>query len=377
VLWSVSGSGSESTTSCGRFRPAANEARKARETMRIGNEANIVLRVSNLCKYFPVTKGVTRRRVGTVRAVDRVSFFVRDGEVFGLVGESGCGKTTTGRTILRALEPTSGIAFFDLNDGSRPFALFDLEREQLKAMRRHMRMIFQDPYSSLNPRMNVRELIAEPLRIHGVARTRSDIDDRVATILQAVGLEPGVMTRYPHAFSGGQRQRIGIARALVLNPKFIIADEAVSALDVSVQAQILNLMQDLKEEFGLTYLFIAHNLAVVEHICDRIGVMYVGRMMELADTEELYHRPLHPYTEALLGAVPRSEPGPTVEHQALQGEVADAANPPSGCSFHPRCIYATDFCRQEEPLLENVAPEDAPPHFVACHFAERLSLRGI
>jgi len=219
--------------------------------MRIGNEANIVLRVSNLCKYFPVTKGVTRRRVGTVRAVDRVSFFVRDGEVFGLVGESGCGKTTTGRTILRALEPTSGIAFFDLNDGSRPFALFDLEREQLKAMRRHMRMIFQDPYSSLNPRMNVRELIAEPLRIHGVARTRSDIDDRVATILQAVGLEPGVMTRYPHAFSGGQRQRIGIARALVLNPKFIIADEAVSALDVSVQAQILNLMQDLKEEFGL------------------------------------------------------------------------------------------------------------------------------
>ena len=336
-----------------------------------------ILEVTNLCKHFPVTKGITRRHVGTVRAVDDVSFFVRNGEVFGLVGESGCGKTTTGRTLLRAIEPTYGTALFDMGDGNGPVNIFELAKPELKQLRRHMRMIFQDPYSSLNPRMNVRELIGEPLVIHKKTASRKDLEDRVAKALNTVGLDPSYMRRYPHAFSGGQRQRICIARALVLDPRFIIADEAVSALDVSVQAQILNLMQDLQEQLGLTYLFIAHNLAVVEHFCDRIGVMYVGKLVEMAETEELYAAPRHPYTEALLAAVPRSEPGPEQHRDPLTGEVADPAHPPTGCYFHPRCKYAKEICREQRPEFVNIAPEDAPPHHVACHFADKLELAGV
>ena len=336
-----------------------------------------ILGVQGLCTHFPVTKGVTRRRVGTVRAVDDVSFTVGEGEAFGLVGESGCGKTTTARTILRAVEPTAGQAFFDMGAPRGIVDVFGLDRVGLKELRRQVRMIFQDPFSSLNPRMNVRQIIAEPLLIHGLVGSRSEVDDRVATVLGTVGLDPGMMQRYPHAFSGGQRQRIGIARALVLQPRFVIADEPVSALDVSVQAQILNLLQDLQEQFGLTYLFIAHNLAVVEHFCDRIGVMYVGKLVELGETEELYRRPRHPYTEALLGAVPRSEPGESHKRQLLGGEVADPANPPTGCTFHPRCKYAQPVCKQETPELADVSTPRAPPHLAACHFAEQLGLTGI
>lgn len=341
------------------------------------DKTDVILDVQNLRKYFPVTKGLTRRQIGTVKAVDDISFAIRRGEVFGLVGESGCGKTTAGRTILRALEPTGGHAYFKAEKGGPASDIFELDKAGLKQMRRAMRMVFQDPYSSLNPRMNVRQVISEPLIIHGITRKRSDLEERVADALRAVGLDESYMRRYPHAFSGGQRQRICIARALVLDPAFIIADEAVSALDVSVQAQILNLLQDLQEEFGLTYLFIAHNLAVVEHFCDRIGVMYVGKLAELADTDVLYETPLHPYTEALLKSVPRSEPGPEKTRDILHGEVADPSAPPPGCTFHPRCPYAAPRCAQDVPPLRNLASDDDPPHWVACHFAEDLNLRGI
>jgi len=345
--------------------------------VKIGNEETVVLKVSNLCKYFPIVKRLTRRRVGTVKAVDGVSFFVRDGEAFGLVGESGCGKTTIARTILRALEPTSGVVFFDMNDGRAPIEVFELDRPALKVLRRHVRMVFQDPYSSLNPRMNVRELIAEPLIIHEAATSRSEIEERVAAVLSMVGLDAGCMRRYPHAFSGGQRQRISIARALILEPKFIIADEAVSALDVSVQAQILNLLQDLQEQLGLTYLFIAHNLAVVEHFCDRVGVMYAGRLVELAETEALFSAPRHPYTEALLNAVPRSEPGHDEPRELLKGEVADPANPPMGCYFNPRCKYAESVCGRVRPELRKISADGEPARYAACHRADSLELDGV
>lgn len=345
--------------------------------MQIGEDSKILLRVSNLRKYFPVTKGLARRQVGTIKAVDQLSFRIRTGEAFGLVGESGCGKTTTGRVILRAIEPTSGVAFFDPSDGRPPLALFDLDKKVLKRARRHMRMIFQDPYSSLNPRMNVREIVCEPLRIHKVVSSRSELDDRVAEALRTVGLDASCMPRYPHAFSGGQRQRLCIARALVLKPRFIVADEPVSALDVSVQAQILNLMQDLQAQFSLTYLFIAHNLAVVEHFCDRVAVMYAGRLVELADTEELFQAPQHPYTEALLNAVPRSEPGAGARRGPPQGEVADPVNPPRGCHFHPRCRYAQSTCRTTRPQLQQVPVQGGKVHLAACHLAEQLDLAGV
>ena len=333
------------------------------------------LQVSGLQKNFEIVKAFTRRRVGIVRAVNDVSFHILRGETLGLVGESGCGKTTTGRCIMRAIDPSGGQVLYHFED-SEPVDLAALRLRDLKVVRRSMRMIFQDPYSSLNPRMNVRRLIAEPLLVNKLA-SGSEIGDRVSTVLRQVGLGPEIMPRYPHAFSGGQRQRIAIARAIVLNPKFIVADEPVSALDVSIQAQILNLMRQLKRDLGLTYLFIAHNLAVVEHVSDRVAVMYMGKIVELARTPELFGSPKHPYAEALLSAVPVPDPDFEKHRIILKGEVGSLMNPPSGCLFHPRCEYATEECAAREPEVRNLGGEGADEHLVACHFAERLSLRGM
>ncbi len=331
----------------------------------------LLLEVKELKKHFPIQRGFFSRTVGHVKAVDGVSFFIREGETLGLVGESGCGKTTTGRCILRALDPTAGeIWFHDRHLGR--VNVPDLDKQQLKLLRRNMQMIFQDPFSSLNPRMTLLQIVGEPLLVHGVAKGQ-ELEDRVAELLRVVGLRPEYMSRYPHAFSGGQRQRIGIARALALHPQFIVCDEPVSALDVSIQAQILNLLQDLQEQFGLTYLFIAHDLSVVEHISDRVAVMYVGKLVESATTEELFINPRHPYTEALLSAVPKPDPRLRTEPIVLPGDVADPANPPSGCYFHPRCRYRVDRCETEEPSLREIAPD----HFVSCHRAEELQLTGV
>ena len=333
--------------------------------------AEELLKVVDLCKHFPIQAGFWRRIVGYVRAVDGVSFALHRGETFGLVGESGCGKTTTGRSILRAIEPTSGqILFNDQELGWVDVATLD--EGDLRVFRRHTQMVFQDPYSSLNPRMTLLELIGEPLLNNGV-RDAAARTERVAELLSLVGLRPEYIRRYPHAFSGGQRQRVGIARALALNPQFVVCDEPVSALDVSIQAQTLNLLQDLQEAFGLTYLFVAHQLNVVAHICDRVGVMYVGKLVEVADTETLYSSPLHPYTEALLGAVPHPDPDYRGHRTLLAGEIANPASPPSGCYFHPRCPYAVDECSREEPELRELQPG----HFVKCHLAEELQLAGV
>jgi peptide/nickel transport system ATP-binding protein len=330
-----------------------------------------LLDVRDLRKHFPITKGVLGRQVGSVRAVDGVSFFVREGETLGLVGESGCGKTTTGRTILRAYDPTSGDIFFrDKKMGVVNIAA--LPKSQLKALRRNLQLIFQDPYSSLNPRWTLLQIVGEPLVAHGVARGR-DLKEQVAELLGVVGLRPEYMVRYPHAFSGGQRQRIGIARALALRPQLVVCDEPVSALDVSIQAQTLNLLQDLQAEFHLTYLFVAHDLSVVEHISDRVAVMYVGKIVEMAETEDLFIHPLHPYTEALMSAVPEPDPKHRSRRIVLEGEVANPANPPSGCYFHPRCRYAVDHCKTAGPELREVRPD----HYVSCHRAEELSLLGV
>ena len=342
-------------------------------------EREKLLQVTDLVKHFAVVRGFLRRAVSTVRAVDGVSFFVRTGEVLGLVGESGCGKTTTGRCIIRALDPTSGAVRFSVDRDAEPVDLARLEERELKSIWRQMSMIFQDPYSSLNPRMNILETVGEPLLTHGIVSRKRDLEERVAQLLRDVRLDPEYMRRYPHAFSGGQRQRIAIARALAVSPKFIVADEPVSALDVSVQAQILKLMQELRDRFHLTYLFIAHNLAVVEYVSERVAVMYVGKVVELSDTDQIFFSPLHPYTEALLSAVPKTEPESRHERRriVLTGDVADPANPPSGCYFHPRCPYAQQICKTEEPPLVNYAGEGASPHLVACHFADSLSLAGI
>jgi peptide/nickel transport system ATP-binding protein len=294
-----------------------------------------------------------------------------EGETLGLVGESGCGKTTTGRMILRAINPTDGEIYFR-DEVLGKVDIAKLDEEALRQVRRNVRMIFQDPYASLNPRMTLLEIVGAPLRANNLAKGKA-LEDRVAEILQLVGLRPEYMRRYPHAFSGGQRQRIGLARALAPRPKFIVADEPVSALDVSVQAQILNLLQDLQAEMGLTYLFVAHDLSVVEHISDRVAVMYVGKVVELAPTDELFARPLHPYTEALLTAVPRPDPRPRPKRIVLAGEVANPANPPSGCYFHPRCIYATDICKTQTPAWEEIRPG----HYVSCHRAREINLAGV
>jgi peptide/nickel transport system ATP-binding protein len=339
-------------------------------------DEDVLLDVRGLKKYFPIQKGLLRRTVGHVKAVDDVNFYVRKGETLGLVGESGCGKSTAGRSIIRLYEPTDGQVLFrsralSSNGDGKMVNLLDLTPGQMKIIRREISMVFQDPINSLNPRMTVSDIVGEPMAIHGL--TGPDTEEVIVRLLERVGLRPDHLRRYPHEFSGGQRQRIGIARALSLNPQLVICDEPVSALDVSIQAQTLNLLQDLQQDFNLSYVFVAHDLSVVEHISDRIAVMYVGKIAEMASAEDLYSKPLHPYTEALLSAVPKADPLYQSERIVMQGDVADPSNPPSGCYFHPRCRYAIDVCKQKTPEFRELKED----HFVACHRAEELNLEGI
>jgi len=316
-----------------------------------------LLEVKHLKKYFPIKGGVFSKTIGHVYAVDDVNFTIAKGETLGLVGESGCGKSTTGRTILRLIEPTDGEVYFEGQD------ITQLEKSAMRALRREMQIIFQDPYASLNPRMTVGSIIGEPLEIHKIAKG-SEKEERVAALLQKVGLRAEDMRKYPHEFSGGQRQRIGIARALALNPKLIVCDEPVSALDVSIQAQVINLLEDLQAEFSLSYLFIAHNLNVVEHISNRVAVMYLGQIVELASDEDLYKNPQHPYTEALLSAVPIPDPTLKKKRIILEGDVPSPINPPKGCHFHTRCMYKEQICEEVEPEFKDIGGG----HGVACHF---------
>jgi oligopeptide transport system ATP-binding protein len=327
------------------------------------SDNNVLLHVDNLVKHFPIMRGIFQKQVGAVRAVDGVSFDVKRGETLGLVGESGCGKSTTGRAILQLYRPTSGSVDFDGVD------LVKLKGEELRMMRRKMQMIFQDPYASLNPRMTVGEIISEPLLVHSVV-TQAEANERVKELLELVRLNPAFATRYPHEFSGGQRQRVGIARALALQPSFIVCDEPISALDVSIQAQVVNLLEELQEKFNLTYLFIAHDLSMVRHISDRVAVMYLGVVVELSTRDELYAHPLHPYSQALLSAVPVPDPviEATRKRTILVGDVPSPANPPSGCRFRTRCPIAEAVCAESRPEFREIKPG----HFVACFFAERF-----
>ncbi|MEF3244927.1 MAG: dipeptide ABC transporter ATP-binding protein [Caldisericaceae bacterium] len=318
-----------------------------------------LLEINNLVKHFPVVGGVFSRPIGWVRAVDGISFHIFEGETFGLVGESGSGKTTAGKTIIKLIEPTKGQIIFNGADITR------FGENKMRPLRREMQIIFQDPYGSLNPRMPIGEIIKEPLMVHNVG-DKKEQDERVVEIMKLVGLRPEYLRRYPHEFSGGQRQRIGIARAIVLNPKFVVADEPVSALDASIQAQVLNLLLELQQKLALTYLLVAHNLAVVRHVSDRIGVMYLGKLVEVAETKELFKNPLHPYTQALLSAIPIPDPEIKKERILLQGDIPSPINPPSGCRFRTRCRYAKDICKESEPPLVDVGSG----HYVACHFVK-------
>lgn len=331
----------------------------------------VILDAKGVKKYFPITSSFLKRHVGDVYAVDDVDVYVREGETIGIVGESGCGKTTLGRTLLRAVRPTAGVCNFTDRNGNT-LDVFQLSSKQLRETRRDMQMIFQDPYASLNPRMIIKDIIGEPLK-YNVKMTKGEITERVKELLDLVGLNPRHLERYPHAFSGGQRQRVGIARALATTPRFIVCDEAVSALDVSVQAQVINLLQKLQERMNLSYMFISHDLSVIQHISDRVGVMYVGKMVELATSDALFRKPLHPYTEALLSAKPIADPRIKRQKILLEGETPNPANPPSGCYFHPRCQYTQERCKAERPAYRELEPG----HFVACHRAEELALSGV
>jgi peptide/nickel transport system ATP-binding protein len=339
---------------------------------------NTLLEVKNLKKYYPIYKGIFRRVAAYVKAVDGFNLFVREGETLGLVGESGCGKTTAGRAILRLIEPTEGEVLFRAREqvnGVKRYQEINVTAAPnmlMKDLRRNMQIIYQDPYSSLDSRMSIGSIIGEPLLVHGVSKA-DEREGQVRDLLIEVGMDPDYMDRYPHEFSGGQRQRIAIARALALRPQLIIADEPVSALDVSIKAQILNLLKNLQNEFNLTYLFISHDLAVVRHICDRVAVMYLGKIVELAFSKELFDNLKHPYTEALMSAVPVPDPDYRVKRILLEGDVPSPVNPPPGCSFHPRCRYAKEVCRAEAPIFCDSGNE----HFVACHFADRLSLQPV
>ncbi|HQN21984.1 MAG TPA: ATP-binding cassette domain-containing protein [Thermotogota bacterium] len=319
-----------------------------------------VLTVKNLVKHFPIRGGVFKTIVGWVQAVDDISFHVYKGETFGLVGESGCGKTTAAMTLMRLYNPTSGSAFFGGRD------ILSIRGSELRGLKKNIQMIFQDPYSSLNPRMRVKNIIAEGIKTHHLASGRQDLLDKVADMMKKVGLSADHMYRFPHEFSGGQRQRIGIARALAVEPKLILCDEPVSALDVSIQAQVVNLLKDLQNQFGLTYVFVAHDLAVIKHISDRIGVMYLGKMVEMTDKRSLFNHPMHPYTRALISAIPIPNPELKKNRTILVGDVPSPINPPSGCRFHTRCPIAQPICKEQEPLFE----EKSTGHFVACHFAK-------
>ena len=327
------------------------------------NSNDVLLHVEDLMMHFPIYRGVIQRQVGAVRAVDGISFDIKRGETLGLVGESGCGKSTTGRTILQLYKPTAGNVYFNGTD------LVKLKPEEMRWIRRDIQMIFQDPYASLNPRMTVGQIVGEPLMVHS-AVTGKEIQERVQHLLEIVNLNPSFSTRYPHEFSGGQRQRIGIARALALQPSFIVCDEPISALDVSIQAQVVNLLEELQNQFNLTYLFIAHDLSMVRHISDRVAVMYLGVMVELASRDEIYAKPLHPYTQALLSAIPIPDPEADAQRKRviLEGDVPSPANPPSGCRFRTRCPFAEEVCSQSRPEFREIRPG----HFVACFFAEKF-----
>jgi len=333
-------------------------------------QSNLV-EIITLKKYFPIEPGLFRHVSGYIRAVDDVTLSVRKGETLGLVGESGCGKTTLGRCILRAITPTAGKILFQRSN-HETVDIVTLKDAQLRSVRKDMQMIFQDPYSSLDPRMSVLDIIGEPIWANNIARGE-ELEYKVRELADIVGLNTKHLKRYPHAFSGGQRQRIGIARALSTNPQFIVADEPVSALDVSIRAQILNLLQNLQQKFDLTYLFISHDLSVIQYVSDKVAVMYVGKIVELAETDELFFSPKHPYTEALLSAVPKANPHIKMKRIILPGEVPNPANPPSGCTFHPRCLYAERICQEEEPELRKIGVSRT----VACHFAEKLNLQGV